>query len=96
MWTFPMNDPDRDESQIECSLVFTRAGSFKVTGAVRDALGKLAAEEWPVFTLADNDEQIVIRSSEVAAIQHIRGSKGRLGFTRVDLPKQPQGACGPS
>lgn len=72
-----------DEAALDGSqraLVVTRGGSFRVSGSMHDTLHRLAAEEWPLFTLADNDESIVIRSSEVIAVQNVSASKGRLGF----------------
>jgi len=74
-----VTDQRETETDSAC-LIFTPGGSFKVAGSVHDALRKLAAEEWPMFSLADGGDQLVIRSSEVAAIQHVRGLRGALGF----------------
>lgn len=68
------------ESGRERSVIFTPSGSFKVDGSVNETLKRLVAEEWPVFTLSDNREVLVVRSSEVTAVQNVPGSRGRLGF----------------
>lgn len=64
----------------EASLIFTPSGSFKVEGTIHDTVRRLAAEEWPMFTLSDGGDGLVVRSSEVVAVQHVPGSRGRLGF----------------
>lgn len=69
-----------NDDAVEQSLIFTRAGSFKVDSSVHETLKRLAAEEWPMFTLSDTHEPLVVRSSEVAAIQHLRGLRGKVGF----------------
>jgi RecJ-like exonuclease len=73
-------ESEDSEGISEQSIIFTSAGTFKVLGSAHDILKRLAAEEWPVFTLADGREQVVIRSSDVAAIQNVRGPRGALGF----------------
>jgi len=62
------------------SLLFTAAGSFKVEGSVHETVRRLAAEEWPVFTLSDNQEGLVVRSSEVIAVQNVNEGHGPVGF----------------
>jgi len=68
------------EAGPERSLIFTPSGSFKVDGSVHETLRRLAAEEWPMFTLSDNREVLLVRSSEVAAVQNLSGARGKLGF----------------
>lgn len=77
--TDALNENGVDDS-VERSLIFTPAGSFKVEGSVHETLRRLAAEEWPMFTLSESHEQLVVRSAEVAAVQHLRGLRGNLGF----------------
>jgi hypothetical protein len=77
--------PPQDDRSSERSLIFTPAGTFKVDGSVQDTIRRLATEEWPMFTLSDSQEALAIRSSEVAAVQHLRSMKGTLGF-RHDSP----------
>jgi hypothetical protein len=82
MSTEPASDdtsPSKEET-VESSLIFTPAGSFKVDGSVHETLRRLAAEEWPVFTLTDNQQSLAVRSAKVAAIQHVREPRGKLGF----------------
>jgi hypothetical protein len=71
---------DQDTAAVENSMIFTTAGSFKIEGTVHDTVRRLAGEEWPTFTLADSHEPLVIRSSEVAAVQQLRGARGTVGF----------------
>lgn len=78
-----MTDTQNDSNRkTEESVVFTAAGAFKVQGACRDTLRRLTAEEWPVFVLADTEEQVVIRSSDVSAIQDVVSHRGKVGFSR--------------
>lgn len=75
-----IEDQAEETDEVDRSLIFTPAGSFKVEGSVHETLRRLAAEEWPMFTLSDSHEQLIVRSTEVAAVQHLRGLKGTLGF----------------
>jgi hypothetical protein len=63
-------------------LVLTLAGGFLVKGSVHDIAQKLAAEEWPTFELAETEDKVIIRSSQVVALRG--GSKtarrGHIGF----------------
>jgi hypothetical protein len=73
------SEPETDRE--EFSLVFTKAGSFKIKGTVQDTLARIAEEEWPSFSLADGEQQqVAVRSSDVAAVQRVRGLRGLLGF----------------
>lgn len=73
------SEPETDRE--EFSLVFTKAGSFKIKGTVQETLTRIAEEEWPSFVLADGEQQqVAIRSSDVAAVQRLRGLRGMLGF----------------
>ena len=76
-----MKSSESDADTEEFVLLFTAAGSFKVRATVEETLSRVAAEEWPSFALADGEEQqVVVRSAEVVAVQRIRGVRGSLGF----------------
>lgn len=76
-----MSEAAANDAREEFSLVFTKAGSFKVAGTVQETLSRIADDEWPSFLLADGEEQqVVIRSADVVAIQRLRGFRGSLGF----------------
>ncbi len=76
-----MTESHQEADKEEFSLVFTKAGSFKIRGTVQETLTRISTEEWPSFSLADGEQQqVVIRSSEVAAVQRLSGLRGSLGF----------------
>lgn len=68
--------------QSDQSIIFTPAGTFTVQGSCHDTLRRLAADEWPTFTLHPGEEQVFVRSSDVVAIQSAKGPRGGMGFTR--------------
>jgi hypothetical protein len=62
------------------TLIFTLGGGFGVKGSIREVAQRLAAEDWPSFELAESEDTIIIRSSQVVALRggraHRRGSIG--------------------
>ena len=42
-------------------MLFTPAGSFKVEGSLHETIKRLTAEEWPMFVLADTQDQLIVR-----------------------------------
>ncbi|HEV3309926.1 MAG TPA: hypothetical protein VG815_05375 [Chloroflexota bacterium] len=73
-------DARRGQHSSEHSVIHTRAGSFKVEGSAQEILRRIAAEEWPAFTLADSDEPVIVRSSTICAVQDLRSQRTRVGF----------------
>jgi hypothetical protein len=66
-------------------LVFTQGGGFLVKGSVQDVAQRLAAEEWPTFELAESEDHVVIRSTQVVALREgKRRPKGTIGFVHAD------------
>lgn len=66
-------------------LVFTQGGGFLVKGSIRDVAQRLAAEEWPTFELAESEDMIVVRSTQVVALREgKRRHKGTIGFVHDD------------
>lgn len=63
-------------------LVFTVGGGFLVKGSMPEATKRFAAEEWPLFELAESSDKIIIRSSQVVALREGSKSarKGTIGF----------------
>ncbi|HEX6506278.1 MAG TPA: hypothetical protein VF221_01480 [Chloroflexota bacterium] len=59
------------------TAIFTLGGGFSVKGSIREIAQRLAAEEWPTFELAESEDSIIIRSSQVVALRG--GSKHRRG-----------------
>lgn len=80
MTSQPLEESQNDLGDVAESLVFTTAGSFRIEGSMHETLKRLATEEWPTFTLVESGVPLVIRSAEVAAVQHVKQSRGRLGF----------------
>lgn len=70
----------RSQTGAERSVIHTRAGAFKVEGSAQEILRRIAAEEWPAFTLADSDEPVIVRSSAICAVQDLRSQRTRVGF----------------
>lgn len=74
-------DLSRQPSEGEV-LVFTVGGAFLVKGSMPEAAKRFAAEEWPIFELAESNDKIIIRSTQVIAIRE--GSRparrGAIGF----------------
>ncbi len=58
-------------------MVFTIGGGFVVKGTMPDIVKKLAAEDWPWFELAESNDKIIIRSTQVVALRE--GSRSRRG-----------------
>jgi hypothetical protein len=63
-------------------LVFTVSGGFLVKATMPEATKRFAAEEWPLFELAESNDKIIIRSSQVVALREGSRSKqrGAIGF----------------
>ena len=76
----PSNTQPESGAIAEQCLIFTPAGSFKVDGSVHDVQARLAAEEWPLFALSESRETLLLRSSEVSAVQSLGGNRRQLGF----------------
>lgn len=77
-------DPSKQPAEGEV-VVFTTGGGFVVKGGVREVASKLNAEEWPDFELAESNDRVVIRSSQVVALRggtHRR--RGTIGFVHRD------------
>lgn len=63
-------------------MVFTLGGAFLVKASMPEATKRFAAEDWPIFELAESDDKVIIRSSQVVAIREGKrsGRKGGIGF----------------
>jgi len=63
-------------------LVFTTGGGFVVKGSVADVTRRLAAKEWAHFELAESEDTVNVRSSQVVALPGGRKPRrGPIGFT---------------
>jgi len=74
-------DADKEPSEGQV-LIFTASGAFLVKGTMPEVAQRLAAEDWPSFELAESEDKVIIRSSQVVAL---RGGtkpsrKGHIGF----------------
>lgn len=66
-------------------LVFTQGGGFLVKGSMRDVAQRFAEEEWPTFELAESEDKVVVRSSQVVALREgKRHHKGSIGFVHAE------------